>query len=175
MTRRDDRPVFLVGFMGSGKSAVSRELAELLSWDFADTDDLVVAHEGRSIERIFRDSGEGGFREAEWLELQALAGRKRLVVATGGGLFLGVVQRRLMKQEGRTVWLDVPYEVARVRVGGSGGRPLWRPEEGEEALRAFFEKRRAAYALADLRVDGAAGTPSEVARRVRARLSTRSR
>lgn len=156
--------------MGSGKTAVGRALADFLGWDFIDTDELVVEREGRAIERIFEESGEGRFREAEWQALRSLAGRERAVVATGGGLFLGVRQRAFMKREGTTVWLDVPFHVVRARVGAGGGRPLWTPGEDEVAFRAFFERRRAAYALADVRVDAAAGGPVELARRIAGRV-----
>lgn len=167
------RLVFLVGFMGSGKTAAGRALADLLGWEFADTDELVVEREGRPIERIFEESGEGRFREAEWQALRSLAARERLVVATGGGLFLGVPQRAFMKREGTTVWLDVPFAVARARVGAGSGRPLWVPNEDEVAFRAFFERRRAAYALADFRVDASAGGPAQVARRIADRVFPR--
>ena len=60
----DHRPIFLVGFMGSGKSTVGRLVADRLGWDFLDTDELVVAQAGRSVERIFRESGEAAFGRA---------------------------------------------------------------------------------------------------------------
>jgi len=157
----DERPIFLVGFMGSGKSAVGRRLAERLGWGFVDTDALVEREEGRSIERIFRESGEGSFREAEWHVLRGLEGARRVVVATGGGLFLGVLQRHMMKRLGRTVWLDVSLSTARARTENGEGRPLW--ERGDStAMRVFFEKRRAAYAMADVRLDASRGLPDAV-------------
>jgi shikimate kinase len=173
MSEVGPRPVFLVGFMGSGKSATGRELARIVGFEFVDTDELVVASEGRPIEEIFRESGEGAFREAEWRALRSVAGRRGLVVATGGGAFLGTVQRSFMKSEGTTVWLDVPYEVARTRVGPGAGRPLWNPEQDEIAFRALFERRRAAYALAHVRVDAAAGGPAELARQIADRIFPR--
>ena len=169
MSVADDRLVFLVGFMGCGKSAVGRLLAGRLSYDFEDTDARVEEALGRSIERIFRESGEGRFRDAEWRVLQGFAGRRRLVVAAGGGLYLGVVQRAFMRVNGLTIWLDAPLEVIRERIGRGDGRPLWLRED-PEALRAFYEKRRAAYALADLRVHSREESPEEVAARILLRL-----
>lgn len=163
-----DGNLYLVGFMGTGKTTVARRLAEKLGWDVADTDREVEAAEGRSIDAIFAESGEGHFREAEWRALQGVAARRRTVVATGGGLFLGVAQRSLMKATGTTVWLDAPLEVVAARVAGGGDRPLWMDRE-PEAFRAFFEKRRAAYALADFRVDATGDRPDAVADAILAR------
>ena len=156
--------VFLVGFMGSGKSAVGRALAELTGFPFVDTDDAVQRAEGVPIEEIFRRRGEGAFREAEWKALQAVAEIAPAVVATGGGLFLGVENRRLVRRLGRSVWLDVPLEVAAARVGPSSGRPLW--SEDPLSLRALFERRRAVYALADARADASRAAPGEIAREI---------
>jgi shikimate kinase len=158
-------PVFLVGFMGAGKSTVARALAARWGWDVADTDDLVEAAERRTIEAIFAESGEGRFREAEWNALSTLEGKTRLVVATGGGLFLGVAQRALIRRSGVSCWLDAPFHVLSERVEGLGARPLW-PADDALTRRAFFERRRAAYALADFRVDASADDPEVVARAI---------
>lgn len=161
----DDRPIFLVGFMGSGKSRAGAALARRMHREFVDTDLLVADREGRSVGQIFRESGEAEFRRAEWEALRSLKGQRGIIVATGGGLFLGSEQRRWMKEQGRTVWLDVPLEVARSRVGQDDERPLWLPRD-PIAFRAFFEQRRAVYALAALRVDAAPDGPEELAQRI---------
>jgi shikimate kinase len=153
---------FLVGFMGSGKSAVGRALAELAGLPFVDTDEAVERAEGMTIEEIFRRRGEGAFREAEWNVLQALEGTEPAVVATGGGLFLGVENRRLVRRLGHSVWLDVSLEVAASRLKPAWGRPLW--SQDPLTLRSLFERRRAAYALAEVRVDASHGAPPEIAR-----------
>ena len=165
----DERPIFLVGFMGSGKSAVGEALAARLRRDFVDTDRLVVEREGRSIDEIFERLGEGHFRAAERECLRSLQGRRNLVVAAGGGLFLGWRERRWLGEQGRTVWLDVPLGVARQRVGEGTSRPLWTGRDPLE-LRAFFDKRRAVYALAELHVAAHPGSVEEVAERVLLRL-----
>jgi shikimate kinase len=123
-----------------------------------DVDDLVVEAEGRSIARIFDEAGETYFREAEWKMLQTLDGCEGCVVAAGGGLFLGPAPRRFMKRRGPTVWLDVSLATCRARLGTGGERPLWRSSE-PTAMRALFERRRAAYALADTHVRPAPEDP----------------
>jgi len=162
-----DAPIFLVGFMGAGKSTVGRALAARLGWDFEDTDALVERAQGCSVEEIFRTVGEGRFREAEWAALCSLQGRKRLVVATGGGLFLGVAQRAFLRSHGVSCWLDAPLELVAGRVGNGAERPLW-PADDPLSRRAFFERRRAAYALADLRVDASRGEAEDLASAIEA-------
>jgi shikimate kinase len=162
-SRERDEPIVLVGFMGAGKSAAGSALAARLGWAFADTDALVVQAAGLSIEAIFRESGEGRFREREWDALRSIAGARRIVVATGGGLFLSVAHRELIRRNARSIWLDVPLEVIERRVGSPAGRPLW-PADSPLERRALFERRRAAYALADLRVDGSADGAETVAK-----------
>jgi len=160
-----EAPLVLVGFMGAGKSTVGRALAARWGWAFADTDALVEHAEGRTIETIFRESGEGRFREAEWNALQGIAGRRRVVVATGGGLFLGTVQRDFVRIHGVSCWLDAPLPVVAARVHDLATRPLW-PSGDALLRRAFFERRRAAYALADLRVDASRGSIDDVTRAI---------
>jgi len=158
----DGRPVFLIGFMGSGKSAVGQALAGRLGWSFVDTDEQVEQRAGRSIAEIFANSGESAFRELEWQVLCEVGERMRCVVATGGGLFLRAAARRRMGSRGRTVWLDCPLAVVQARVGAGVGRPLWDATD-PLAQRALFERRRAVYALARYRVDASVGPPEAVA------------
>lgn len=167
MTARRDpsSPLFLVGFMATGKSTVGRAVAAQLGWEFDDTDAIVERAENRTIEAIFKESGEGRFREAEWLALRSLAGRRRVVVATGGGLFLGVAQRAFIRDHGVSCWLDAPLDVVAARIADASARPLWTHDDPLER-RAFFERRRAAYALADLRVDASRGAPEDLAREI---------
>lgn len=138
--------------MGVGKSTVGRALAARLGWDFEDTDALVERAEGRAVEAIFRASGEGRFREAEWDALRSLGGRKQLVVATGGGLFLGVTQRAFVRIHGVSCWLDAPLAFVAERIGAGASRPAW-PVDDALSRRVLFDRRRAAYALADVRID----------------------
>ena len=161
--RRDvDAPVYLVGFMGAGKSTVGRALAARLSWGFEDTDTLVERAEGCAVEAIFHTSGEGRFREAEWDALRSLGGRKQIVVATGGGLFLGVAQRAFVRSQGVSCWLDAPLALVSARIGDGTSRPAW-PIDDALSRRAFFERRRVAYALADLRIDASRAGADDLA------------
>ena len=161
--------IFLVGFMGAGKTSVGRRVAARLGAGFADTDELVVEREGRPIERIFEESGEGYFRQAEWQALQGLGLCSGQVVATGGGLFLGLAARRWLRGQGVTVWLDVPFAECLRRLAAGPARPVFHRVREPAEQRALYERRRATYALAEVRVPGL-GPEDEVAARLLGRL-----
>ena len=162
--------VFLVGFMGAGKSTVGAVLARDLGLEFTDTDDVVSLALGRSIAGLFAESREADFRDAERRTLAALAAGGPRVVACGGGAFDDARTRRALALAGRSVWLDVPLDVLRKRLARiPADRPLWLADD-PVGQRVLFERRRALYALAQLRVDGAVGPPEVVAGVVRERL-----
>ena len=156
-------PIFLIGFMGAGKSACADELARGLGRVAMDTDAIIEARDGRPIERIILEDGEPAFRSLERQVVRQVIDADA-VVATGGGTFLSASNRVELKRHGLTVWLDVTLAEARRRVGACGGRPLW-PDDPLE-LRALFERRRAAYALCARRVAAEPGDPAEVALRI---------
>ena len=150
------RLVFLVGFMGAGKSTVGKALAGQLGWEFEDLDDRIVAREQRSIERIFHESGEPEFRRAEQAALRALLGESSSaprVVALGGGAFVQAENAALLAQAGApTVFLDAPVEVLfrRCQQEQQVQRPLRRsPEE----FGKLHDARRPHYLKAALRVE----------------------
>lgn len=97
--------LFLVGYRGTGKSAVGRLLAGTLGWSFADADALIEAAAGKSIADLFRDEGEPGFRDRESAVLAALCRTEDHVIATGGGVVLRPENRTLLKQSGPVIWL----------------------------------------------------------------------
>lgn len=147
--------IFLVGFMGSGKSTVGQLLAERLGWEFVDLDDEIARRQGVTISEIFEQSGEPFFRDlehralVEQAELVA-AGRPR-VVALGGGTFAVARNREQVESAGVSVWLDCPVTELWARVSGHDHRPLAQDRARFEAL---YEERRPAYGRADFRMDG---------------------
>ena len=144
------KAIYLVGFMGSGKSTIGPRLAEKLGLRFVDLDDDIEAAAGRKISVIFGEDGEAAFRDAEHAALAARVGSgEAIVLALGGGAFTFARNRDLIKGAGTSVWLDCPFELALRRVAGFGHRPL----AGDPVqFRALFEKRAADYVLADVRV-----------------------
>jgi shikimate kinase len=159
--------VFLVGFMGAGKTTVGRALAKRLDYGFLDTDAEVEARAGRSIDELFHAHGEGYFREREWEALLAVAARTRLVVATGGGLFLAEAHRDFIRRHGVSVWLDVPLDTVWDRCRGLPGRPLFTTRA---ELAELLTARRDRYALADHRVEAGGRDADAIAAEILTRL-----
>ena len=160
-----ERPVivFLIGFMGAGKTTVGRHLARLLGWDFLDLDERIVAHERLGIAQIFAVKGEVHFRRLETEILASLAGRERLVVACGGGTYSHDESRRLIDRLGLAVWIRLSLEVALRRCAGDTGRPLLKNESQAEDL---YRRRLPSYRSAPAQVDAGGLSPEEVAERI---------
>jgi shikimate kinase len=135
--------IILIGFMGSGKSTVGRLLAEKLGWSFVDTDVLVETRGRADIPRIFREHGERAFREMEAAVLSSLAGRTRIVVATGGGAPAQEGNRGFFTGNVSVFHLRVSLELARERTRANRERPLL--SLGESALRSLYESRQPIY------------------------------
>src|SRR2546428_11556314 len=123
--------VFLVGFMGAGKTTVGRILARLLRWDFVDLDERIVAADRRAIPQIFAQEGEAYFRRLEREVLASLGNSARLVVACGGGAYANDESRRLIHRMGRGGWVQLPPAPAPGRCEGGPAPPP--PHGGPQA------------------------------------------
>jgi shikimate kinase len=145
--------IYLVGFMGCGKSTVGRALAEQLGWQFCDVDERIEAAEGMAISRIFEERGEAEFRRIESHAIldcvRDIERGRPAVLALGGGAFAQENNRELLIDNGVTVWLDCPFEVVKRRVEVAEHRPLARDAQKFADL---YEARRPAYAQAEFRV-----------------------
>ena len=153
-------PIFLVGFMGAGKTTVGRALADHLNFSFYDLDDLIVERAGKSIQQIFSESGEAEFRLLETDVIQTCRDYKNAVIALGGGAYISELNRDLVREIGTTVWLDCPLEVCFARIRSDDSRPLLATEP---EMRALLERRLPFYALADLVIRCEANSPREIA------------
>jgi shikimate kinase len=142
--------IYLVGFMGAGKSTVALALARRLGWEAVDVDETVERREHLSVSQIFATRGEPYFRTVERAVLFEQLGRPHLVVATGGGTFADPQNRAAIKADGVSVWLDVPLERLIERVPADGRRPRAAARAGFERL---YQVRRTAYMEAHVRLD----------------------
>lgn len=171
--------VFLVGFMGAGKSSVGRALGERLNWTFEDLDDRIERRERRTVAQIFRDSGELAFRRAEHSALQnvldGLGGEAR-IIALGGGAFVQSENAALLRSSGvPTVFLDAPVEelwqrCCRQASEAGTERPLL---QSAEQFRELYETRRRSYANASFTIQTGSRTVDEIADEISERLGLR--
>jgi len=145
------RVIFLVGFMGAGKTTVGKELARQLGWVFEDIDDRIQSREARTIEEIFRDSGEAEFRRCEHLallELLPLVESSPRVIGLGGGAFVQAENARIFAKilktaPGVTVFLSAPVdELYRRCQQQQLKRPL---QQNEIQFRQLYEARHSLY------------------------------
>jgi shikimate kinase len=151
--------IYLVGFMGAGKTTVARALSKRLHWKHEDIDERIVERERRDIATIFRQEGEPYFRGIERQELVALLGVRGVVVATGGGTIVDPVTRGLMLRDGAVIWLDAPLTTILERVPLDGRRPLASDRLEMERL---YNQRLMAYGEAHLRLDASRSSVEEL-------------
>lgn len=147
-----DRPIVLVGMMGSGKSSVGRRLATRLGLPFYDADDEIEAAAGLKIAEIFERYGEPYFRDGERRVIQRLMDAGPCILATGGGAFAQEETRQRILDKGLAIWLDVPVPILVERTARRGHRPLLNQGSPREILERLLAERQPAYAQAHLRV-----------------------
>lgn len=145
--------VFLIGPMGSGKSAVGRHLARLLGFSFHDSDADIEAKTGVDIAFIFEKEGEAGFRQREREAILRLTGLERVVIATGGGAVILPDNRRVLAERGTVVYLEtsIAQQLERTRHGRH--RPLLNDTDPKAKLGELMRERAALYEqIADITV-----------------------
>jgi shikimate kinase len=145
--------IFLIGPMGSGKTAVGRHLARLFQYTFHDSDADIEAKTGVDIAFIFEKEGEAGFRLRERESIDRLTRLESIVLATGGGAVIDPMNREVLAQRGAVVYLvtSVNQQIERTRHGRH--RPLLQDTDPEKKLKELMDRRAALYAeIADVTV-----------------------
>ncbi len=161
--------IYLTGLMGAGKTTVGRFLSHALGALFYDTDEIIVAAEGMSINEIFTRKGEPYFRDQETELLRKLAATApgSAVISTGGGMVIRKENRALMRRNGLIVYLHVPAKEAFRRLSGTGDRPLLNPAGDGAILEELLEKRKPFYQDADLVINTAGKPPPKIASEIK--------
>lgn len=156
--------IVLVGFMGSGKSTVAGEMAEMLAKKSIDLDQLIEEKQSSSISDIFKHEGESAFREMEKdLVKDVTAMNETYVISTGGGVVLDEENVLNLKQTGVIVWLKTSAEEIYHRISENKERPLLRDDMSVEKIRSLLEQRMPLYEkAADLVIDTDQKTVKEI-------------
>ncbi len=163
---RIDRPVVLVGLMGTGKSTVGRKLARLLDVSFIDADDAIVDAAQMSIAEIFEVYGESYFRDGERRVIARLLNERHGVIATGGGAFVDGETRQLILDGAIAVWIDCDIDILVQRTARRDTRPLLRAGNPREILSRLYSQRKPFYAQAPIRVASDDGPHLFTARKI---------
>ena len=145
--------IILVGFSGTGKTLVGREVARVLGWEFFDTDAEIEVSAGKPIHRIFEDEGEPAFRLMEKRVLNEVCSTQQRVISTGGGAIIDPDNQQLMLRHGLVICLDAFPETIYGRLGGNDedpveDRPLLSGPDPLEKIKALKASRQAHYSVA---------------------------
>ncbi len=176
MTLGTGAPIFLIGYRGTGKTTVARELAARLGRDWVDADDVIEARAGKTIARIFAEDGEAAFREMEADAVAELSGRRERVIALGGGAVLREANRQaICGAGGSVVWLTASTDTILERLAADSATASRRPNlttsGGREEVEALLAKRTPLYRqCATLVVDTERKTAVEAAEEILRRL-----
>jgi shikimate kinase len=139
--------IILVGYMGSGKSTVGKNIALLNGYTFVDTDEMIVENENRTINEIFAEDGEQAFRDMETALLRRLIdeNKEKLIIATGGGMPMRKENRELLRRLGEVVYLEASPETIYERLKDDTTRPLLQCDNPRQKIADMVSDRRAAY------------------------------
>jgi shikimate kinase len=151
--------LYLVGFMGAGKTTLAQALSRRLGWRMEDVDLVIEARERRTVADIFAREGEPYFRALERQVIWSLLPERHAVIATGGGTFVDADNRAAINADGVSVWLDVPFEVLLNRIPADGRRPL---ANDRVQMALLYETRRLAYQQAQVRLDASRARAEEL-------------
>ncbi len=164
--------IVLTGPMGSGKSSVGKLLAATTGMEFLDLDLFVSVRAGKTVNEIFEQDGEAAFRRMETEALTALAGRKNLVVSTGGGAVVLIDNRQLMRSIGRIINLTASLDALVARLADADDRPLLKGAGPlADIIAGIVEKREQCYADCDIRIDTTGKSVEDVAAELLDRIS----
>jgi len=158
--------IYLVGFMGTGKTTVGRLLAKEKGWNFIDLDELIELKEQRRIVDIFAKEGEPYFRKVEKKFLKQVSTQKKFVVACGGGIVLDKDNIKLMKKTGVLICLCANCDEILKRVASSNHRPILNVAKPRERIELLLKMRAPYYMQADQTIDTSRLSVKQVAAKI---------
>lgn len=158
--------IVLVGFMGTGKTSVGKELAGRLGRDFIDLDDVIEKRAGCTVNEIFRDKGEAHFRELEKAVIREYAHKNKMIIAAGGGAVIFDENVQHLKRNGLMICLKASADEILNRVRHETHRPLLNVCDPKEKVVELLKKREEFYAKADHAIDTNGLSVKEVADKV---------
>ncbi|RAP33731.1 shikimate kinase [Candidatus Marinamargulisbacteria bacterium SCGC AG-410-N11] len=151
---KKNQNIILIGMMGSGKTTIGQSLAFQKSYQFMDTDRLIIKKEKLSISEIFQSKSEQYFRNLETDICKSLSRYSRTVISTGGGIILRPENGTLLKQSGFIIFLDASAESILTRIKNDKNRPLLQKPNKKEIIHELVQQRHSLYSnLADLIVN----------------------
>lgn len=164
MSNQRQKLIYLVGFMGTGKSSVGTLLAQRMGWPFVDLDMVIEAGQGATIREIFEQAGESFFRQLEHAALVEVSKKEPSVIALGGGTFTQKPNFDLIRQaRGVTIWLDCSLEELWQRCSTMDNRPLFRDRESFSHL---YEQRLPYYRQAEFKITTGGRSPEEIVQEI---------
>lgn len=139
--------IILIGYMGSGKTTIGKNLAKQKNYRFVDTDEMIVEQQHRSINEIFATDGEQAFRDMETALLRLLIAEKKehMILSTGGGMPLRAENRQLLSQLGKVVYLKASPQTIYDRIKGDTTRPLLQCENPRKRIEEMIAAREPFY------------------------------
>lgn len=163
--------IFLIGFMGAGKSTIAKALCKELQMQLVEMDARIVEERGMSINDIFAQYGEDHFRDIESQLILTLGEEGNTIVSCGGGVVVRPQNIEFMKKSGKVVFLSATPETIYERVKNSTDRPILNGHMNVEYIAELMEKRRALYeAAADIKIETDGKSRSVICKEIMERL-----
>ncbi len=155
------KSIFLIGFMGAGKTTVGKSLAEKLRFELIDTDRSIEIEQGKAISEIFEIDGESAFRDLEVQQLKKLKNSENSVVSTGGGIILRSENRKILK-ETFSIYLKADFENIFKRIEEDKTRPLLLTDDPYSTAKNLFQSRQDTYESFKYHITTDFKNPSEI-------------
>ena len=158
--------IILTGFMGTGKTAVGKELSRLLAMTLIDVDTEVEKSQKMTINEIFKEFGEQRFREIETGMIKTVSENRKVIISTGGGAVLKQENMDILRENGIIVCLTATPDTILQRTSNNSDRPLLQVENPFKKINDLLQARKPYYEKADIMIDTEDKTPLQIAEEI---------